>query len=247
MRHELRMRVIKWSRFIILIVVLEIVMGMHASTAKAYVDPDMPGNLLRGRTIILDPGHGGKDPGAKGLIAQEDQINLAVALDLRQWLKAGGAHVKMTWERPGQIPSSKKYRVRQRVNWINQTGGTVLIDIHCNSAGPQWRGPQTFYWQGKDSYYLAHDIQKELQYFTHTKRSVARIDQYVLRYVHMPAANVELGFISNPQEEKLLLSSQYQRELSWYIFLGIEQWLLKGRLPVHVLQSPPPGHLLIPN
>jgi N-acetylmuramoyl-L-alanine amidase len=236
----------KWIRIFIVLVTLEAVMGMSVPQKDVYIDPNLPGSLLKGRTVILDPGHGGKDPGARGLIAQEDQVNLAVALDLRQWLQDSGAKVKMTWEKPGQIPSFKKYRVYQRVKWINRTQGNALIDIHCNSAGSRWSGPQTFYWDGTSSYHLAYDVQKELQYFTHTKRRVARIDQYVLRYARMPAINVELGFISNPQEERLLANPGYQRELSWYIFLGIEQWFLKGRLPEHVLKSPPPGHLLIP-
>ncbi len=203
------------------------------------------GALLRGRTIVIDPGHGGYDPGARGRIAREDQVNLAVSLALRQWFEAAGARVVLTWDEPGKIPPNRKYRVPQRVAWINQTGGNVLIDIHCNSAGPRWRGPQTFYWDGKGSYHLAHDVQEELQYFTNTRRRVTRIDQYVLRHAQMPAINVEVGFITNRKEERLLVNPAYQRKLAWYIFLGTERWFLKGRWPEKLLQAPPPTHLLV--
>ncbi|OLZ10911.1 N-acetylmuramoyl-L-alanine amidase family protein [Sulfobacillus thermosulfidooxidans] len=215
---------------------------LHAALAPAN---GIEGALLRGRTIVIDPGHGGYDPGARGRMAREDEINLAIALDLRKWFEDAGARVLMTWEKPGQIPPSRKYRVQQRVVWINRTGGNALIDIHCNSAGSRWRGPQTFYWNGKGSYYLAHDVQEELQFFTHTNRPVTRIDQYVLRYAKMPAINVEVGFISNPQEEKLLMNPQYQRQIAWYIFLGTERWFLKGHWPETLLQTPPPTHLLV--
>ncbi|WP_242968360.1 N-acetylmuramoyl-L-alanine amidase [Sulfobacillus sp. hq2] len=203
------------------------------------------GALLRGRTIIIDPGHGGFDPGAKGRVAQEDQVNLAMSLALKQWFEEAGARVLLTWDHPGAIPSHRKYRVQQRTMWINQTGGNVLIDIHCNSADPGSHGPQTFYWDGKGSYHLAHDVQEELQYFTKTRRKVTRIDQYVLRQAQMPAINVEVGFITNRKEEQLLINPAYQRKLTWYIFLGTERWFLKGRWPEKLLQAPPPTHLLI--
>ncbi len=214
----------------------------------AYPTPKatgIEGALLRGHTIVIDPGHGGMDSGAKGLKAREDDVNLAVALQLRRCYEEAGAKVLMTWDKKEQIPSTKKYRVRERMTWINHTPGTVLINIHCNSAGATWSGPQTFYWDGRGSYYLAHDVQEELQYFTHTRRSVTRINQYVLRYAKMPAINVEVGFISNPREETKLMDPVYQRSLARCIFLGSERWFLKGYWPEKILKSPPPTHLLV--
>lgn len=202
------------------------------------------GALLRGRTVIIDPGHGGFDPGARGLVSQESVINLEVALKLKRWFRMAGARVLMTWDSPSDIPSHKKYRVRDRLTWINQQNAEVLIDIHCNSGASSYRGPQTFYWNGAPSYHLAHDIQEEMQYLTHTRRDVKRIDQYVLRYAKMPAVNVEIGFITNPTEERQMLTASYQEDLAWYIFVGTERWLLKGRWPASLLDAPPPTDLL---
>lgn len=220
---------------------------VHLGWGFPVANPSFPleGDLLAGRTVILDPGHGGFDPGARGSRVTEDRINLEVALALKAWFQRAGARVFMSWSKSNEIPRHKKFRVSQRVEWINRTRGDVLIDIHCNSGYHAYRGPQTFYWGGSGSYHLANDIQQELQYWTHTRRGVTRINQYVLRYAKMPAVNVELGFISNPREEALLMTSQYQRDISWYIFVGTERWFLKGRWPEKDLQVPPPTHLLV--
>lgn len=216
--------------------------GAYSAPAQAF---PMEGDLLAGRTVVIDPGHGGFDPGARGRQAAEDRINLEVALALKAWFQRAGARVLMSWSKPKDIPRFKKFRVTDRIDWINRTHGDVLIDIHCNSGYHAYRGPQTFYWNGAGSYHLARDIQQELQYWTHTRRGVTRINQYVLRYAKMPAVNVEIGFISNPREEALLMSSQYQRDIAWYIFVGTERWFLKGRWPEKSLSLPPPTHLLV--
>lgn len=206
--------------------------------------PPVAGDLLRGRTVIIDPGHGGWDPGALGRITTEAKINLEVSLKLRTWLQMAGARVLMTWDDAHTIPANQKYRVKTRAEWISRQQGDVLIDIHCNSGSSAFRNPQTFYWNGSASYHLAHDVQQELQYFTHSHRDVKRIDQYVLRHVHIPAINVEIGYVTNAAEERLLATPQYQDELTWYIFVGTERWLLRGRWPPGLLDAPPPTDLL---
>lgn len=203
------------------------------------------GHLLAGRTVVIDPGHGGFDPGSIGRQSTEAAVNLEVALALRRWLEAAGAHVIMTWSKPTDIPKTRKYRVQNRMEFINSTGADVLIDIHCNASASVWHGPQTFYWNGASSYHLAQSIQEELQYLTKTRREVKRIDQYVLRYAKMPAVNVEVGFITNPEEERLLLTPAYQNRLAWAIFIGMERWFLKAHWPLDLLQAPPPTELLI--
>ncbi len=224
-------------------------MGLSANLRTASVQVVNPaplaGELLQGRTIVIDPGHGGYDPGALGKNSRESQLNLAMAEQLRRWFETAGARVLLTRSGSRDLPPHQKYRVQDRIAWINATQADVLIDIHCNSGGPRWSGPQTFYWDGAASYHLAHDVQQELQYFTGTKRAVTRIDQYVLRYARMPAINVEVGFITNPREESQLMNPAYQKQLTWYVFLGTERWFLKGRWPQRLLETPPPTRMLI--
>ncbi len=219
--------------------------GGQATKPQGQGLPPMVGDLLRGRTVIIDPGHGGYDPGARGRQVTEAELNLAIALKLRKWFQLAGAHVLMTWSKPSQIASNRKYRVQQRLTWINQHKADILIDIHCNSGASSYHGPQTFYWEGAASYHLASDVQQELQYFTGTSRGVKRINQYVLRYAKMPAINVEVGFITNGREEQKLLNPTYEEDLTWYIFIGTERWLVKGRWPAELLEAPPPTDLLV--
>lgn len=207
--------------------------------------PPAAGDLLRGRTIVIDPGHGGWDPGARGHLTTEAKVNLEVGLKLRTWLRMAGARVLMTWATPNAIAANRKYRVSDRSLWINEQHADVLIDIHCNSGARSFRNPQTFYWGGSASYHLAHDVQQELQYFTHSRRDVKRINQYVLSHATMPAINVEIGYITNPQEERKLVTPSYQEDLTWYIFVGTERWLMKGRWPAALLDAPPPTDLLV--
>lgn len=206
--------------------------------------PPMVGDLLDGRTVVIDPGHGGYDPGALGRHYTEAEINLAIALKLRQWFQMAGARVLMTWSKPSDIGNNHKYRIKNRSIWINQQHADLLIDIHCNSGSSVWRNPQTFYWDGSASYHLAAAVQDELRYLTHSRRDVKRINQYVLRHATMPAINVEVGYVTNPSEEKKLASAPYQDALTWAIFVGTERWLLKGRWPASLLDAPPPVDLL---
>jgi len=211
--------------------------GLVGFSAPAQSGTGQYPRLLTGRTIVIDPGHGGKDPGSLGSRAKESDLNRELAQALAQWFRRAGAKVILTWSSPEQMPPTRRFNVRQRVTFINQTHADVLIDIHCNAGGP-YRGPQTFYWDGDSSYTLAHMIQEELQYFTHTRRQVSRIDQYVLRYATMPAVNVEVGFITNPSEERRLMEPRYQQELTRYIFVGTERWFLHARWPSSLGKAP---------
>lgn len=236
----------RWRRGAILIVIsFGLLMMDGPSRAQvASIKGPVAENLLSGRTIVIDPGHGGYDPGAIGRYSREADINLAIALKLRRWFQLAGARVVMTWSSPGQIPPHRKYRVHKRIQWINRTHGSVLVDIHCNAGMGAW-GPQVFYWNETSSRLLADNVAQELWYFTHTHRSVTQINQFVLRHATMPAINVEVGFLSNHREERQLLDPQYQKALAWYIFTGTGRWFLKARWPIQLLKVPPPTEAVL--
>jgi N-acetylmuramoyl-L-alanine amidase len=208
------------------------------SPAATVVSP-VTGDLRRGTTVLLDPGHGGRDPGALGSASREADVNLLVALALRAWLERAGARVLMTWSRPGQLSPERNFTVRQRAAWIQATHGDVLLDIHCNS-GIAAHGPQVFYSDGAASFRLARLVTAELHDFTGGRRPVERIAQYVLEHAGMPAVNVEVGFINNPADERLLLDPRYRRRLTWSILLGVERWVLESRWPRALDDDPPP-------
>ncbi len=218
--------------------------GARAWSAGAQGSGPLPyAGMLAGRTVVIDPGHGGWDPGAMSRGAREADINVAVADMLRGLLLGTGARVLLTWSPAHPIPAHRKYRVQARSRWINRQRADVLIDIHTN-IGSGGVGPQVFYWDGLSSRVLADAIQEELSGLTGTHRRVTRIDQYVLRHSTIPAVNVEVGFLSHAQEGRRLTAGPYQRDLAWCIFVGLLRWFVGGPAPPEYLPPPRPAELL---
>ncbi|WP_106767134.1 N-acetylmuramoyl-L-alanine amidase CwlD [Paenibacillus faecalis] len=199
-----------------------------AKTAKYWSLP------LAGKVIALDAGHGGPDGGAvskKGVI--EKDINLAVTLYLRDYLQQAGALVVMTREGDYDLASesTKGYSKRKtedlknRVRLIEDNDADLFISIHLNSIpSNRWSGAQTFYPKDKmDSKNLAELIQAELKRNLENTQRVAKSDDqvFLLQALRIPAALVELGFLSHPQESEMLRDEQYQRKVAAAVYKGI--------------------------
>lgn len=190
--------------------------------------------VLGGKTIAVDPGHGGYDPGARGPGGTlEKDINLALALKLKEVLEEAGVKVVMTRDRdvdlltPGE--GTRKYRdLSNRLKLIRQGQADLLVSIHLNSSGSRWRGAQVFY-HPKDSRNkeLAMAIQEEIRSrLQNTNRQALPLaTAYLLKEIEIPAVIVEAGFISNPEEEKLLNDAAYQRRMALAIASGIFKYL----------------------
>lgn len=192
---------------------------------------------LSGKVIALDPGHGGPDGGAVGAQGQvEKEINLAISLYLRDYLQQMGAIVVMTRESDRDLAQegTKGYSKRKtedllsRAELIKRHHADLLISIHVNSI-PQakWRGAQTFYASANvEGKRLAETIQQELREgLGNTDRVVKTEDQfYLLKTSDVPAALVEVGFLSNPEEAALLGSDLYQRKVAEAIYRGIARY-----------------------
>lgn len=190
---------------------------------------------LAGQTIVLDAGHGGADGGAvskQGLI--EKDINLAVALYLRDYLQQAGAIVVMTREEDRDLADAdtKGYKKRKtqdlkkRVRFIEEQQAKLLVSIHMNSVpSPRWRGAQTFYYLNNgDSPIVADLIQQELKRnLENTDRVSKKSDKpvYVLEALKIPAVLVEVGFLSHPEESRQLGDEKYQRKVAASIYQGI--------------------------
>ncbi|WP_435922588.1 N-acetylmuramoyl-L-alanine amidase CwlD [Paenibacillus sp. DYY-L-2] len=201
-------------------------------TAKVWNYWSLP---LAGQTIVLDAGHGGPDGGAvskQGVI--EKDINLAVALYLRDYLQQAGAIVVMTREVDRDLaePDTKGYSKRKtedlkkRVRFIEEQQAKMLVSIHMNSIpSPRWRGAQTFFYLNNgNSANLADLIQDELRRnLENTDRVAKQSDKpvYVLEALKIPAVLVEVGFLSNPEEAALLGDDKYQRKVAASIYQGI--------------------------
>jgi N-acetylmuramoyl-L-alanine amidase len=236
---SVRIYTFKWpsylSALLVGLLILYLGAAYHAGTEVKQVDEAMSWTTLNQR-IIIDPGHGGVDPGAAGPGgALEKDINLQVALKLAKFLRQAGAEVRLIREddrdfstSPKGFAQKKQEDLKARAEMINQAGGDILISIHTNSfPADKWSGAQTFYerssLEGKE---LARLIQQFLSNIAGSNnRKEKPIDAYLLKKTDTLGVIVEVGFISNPREEKLLQDAAYQEKLAGAIYNGIAKFL----------------------
>lgn len=187
--------------------------------------------MLRGLTIVLDPGHGGVkdntrgikgDPGACGPTVLEKDINLAVALRAAQLLKATGATVLLT--RSDDI----FIELADRTALANARNADLFISIHCNSNDrDSATGTETLY-DTAQSATLAIAIQTALINTLGLPDRGAVVpprNLWVLRATKMPAVLAELAFINNPKEEALLNAPAFQQKAATAIVDGICRYI----------------------
>lgn len=193
---------------------------------------------MKNKVIIIDPGHGGIDPGAIGRTGVlEDEINLQIALKLRKLIEQSGGVALMIREDDSGLYSEGSSRIRDKKNedlrerhkMINESNAHIFISIHLNFfPQSQYYGAQCFYNKGdEEGRKLAELIQAELidVIRNNNTRKAKSIDTvYILKNNKMPSALVECGFLSNYEEESLLKDENYQEKLAWAIFMGIMRY-----------------------
>ncbi|MFP7170260.1 N-acetylmuramoyl-L-alanine amidase [Terribacillus sp. FSL K6-0262] len=171
--------------------------------------------------IVIDPGHGGKDPGAAANDTTEKLVSLSISEKLQQRLLQHGYEVKMTRSDDIFIPLS------ERTTISNSWKADLFVSVHANSAATSSaKGLESYYYgassSGKE---LASSIQTALVSNTNNEnRGTHSADFYVLRHTSMPAVLVETGFISNPEDAVLLNDSDYQNKVANSIAEGIEEY-----------------------
>ncbi len=171
--------------------------------------------------IILDPGHGGKDPGAIGNSLQEKDVILEIAKLVEFTLRAKGYDVLMT------RTDDTFVTLEDRVKMANTWEGDLFVSIHANGYyDSSAKGIETFYSAGSsDARDLADLVQEHVISETNNlSRGVFKADYYVLRHTDMPAILVETGFISNKKDAELLKSEEYREQVAKGIVTGIEKY-----------------------
>lgn len=188
-------------------------------------------NLLAGLTIVVDPGHGGPDTGAIAASGTREKTNnLAIGLDLAALLRSAGANVVLTRSTdvtPASGTYSERSDLQARTNIANNAEADLFISLHndafSNSAAV---GTTTYYSSDSpvcdQSRVLATSIQSELvKAVDLPTRGVKAANFYVIKYTTMPSVLVEVGFISNPAEAKLLESPEFQQKAAMGVYNGI--------------------------
>lgn len=192
---------------------------------------------LKNRVIVIDPGHGGADPGAQNSGLKEKDINLDISLRLRESLESKGCNVILTREEdkdfylPGFVLGrmAKRSELDKRINMATENNADLFISIHTNSfPRPNTYGMETYYHlKSLSGKALAELIQQQLtQLQADNKRKSKAGDYYLINQSKMPAVIVEVGFISNPRERNLLLSNNYRDSIAAAIGTGIEQYFV---------------------
>ena len=164
----------------------------------------------------------------------EAQSNLNIALKLQNLLEQSGATVILTRSDENSIYDIDSKTLRQkkvsdihnRVKIGNESSADIFVSIHLNKIPQQqYWGWQTFYKkESAEGQKLASAIQNSLNQSIQkeNQRVPMKIDNiYIIKHVEIPTTIVECGFLSNPEEEKLLLTDEYQNKLAWGIYTGI--------------------------
>jgi N-acetylmuramoyl-L-alanine amidase len=190
---------------------------------------------LKNKVIVIDPGHGGSDSGAIGVNkTQEKTITLAVAQKMQVLLEKAGAKVLMTRKNDRDVygpHASAVDELNARTLVGNNNKADVFVSIHINAfTSPSACGTATYYYS-KSAYdaLLAQNIQNGLVSAGGLlNRGISPANFYVIKRTNMPAILAELAFISNPQEEKLLNSVQFQQQMAQGLVQGLESFFTQA-------------------
>ena len=223
---------IKW--ILALILLTGCIYGSY--TLSRYTEADQV--EAKQAQVILDAGHGGSDPGKIGLNnLLEKDINLAITKKVKKCLEKEKITAEFTRKEDKGLGttgggSKKTEDMQARVKMINETKPVLTVSIHQNSyEDPEIHGAQVFYYEGsKEGKMLAELLQKSLIGNVDPQNhrvAKANSDYYILKNTSAPTVIVECGFLSNPEEESLLISAAYQEKLVEALQKGICAYLVE--------------------
>ena len=179
--------------------------------------------------IVVDPGHGGEDPGKVGINdVLEKDLNLQIAKKVKKLLEEAGIKIVMT-RTNDKVPDAKKEDLNQRVQLINETKPKLALCIHQNSyPDAKIKGAQVFYHtitpEAED---VASIVQEQLRTVdpTNTRQITENDSYFMIKNTQVPTIIVECGFLTNPDEAAKLTQEDYQDKLAQAICEGVVKWL----------------------
>ncbi|MEG2348699.1 MAG: N-acetylmuramoyl-L-alanine amidase [Clostridia bacterium] len=201
---------------------------------------------ITNKIIVIDAGHGIPDEGAIGFNGTTEQaINLDIALKIQKLIEQSGGKILLTRSDENGIYSSDRKSIRNkkvsdiknRVEIGNNFNADLFISIHLNKYPPseKYRGWQTFYQkQNENSKKLANLVQENINKnieFENSRTPLPISGVYIMDKVNVPSIVIECGFLSNPEETRLLKTDEYQNKLAWGIYIGIQNYFLGGVIP----------------
>lgn len=222
------------------------VLGFVFLLGAAVYNLKIPVDVLKegeGRIkIVVDAGHGGfdggYDPGTNGIVSKKEKdINLSIALKLKEKLEKEGFEVIMTREEDMGLyeegeKNKKRTDMKNRVELINQSSAVIAVSIHQNSF-PQAssKGAQVFYHEsseeGRKLAEIMQDCLREDLWPENNRQPKANNSYYMLKNTKCPIIIVECGFLSNPEEAARLNDDAYQDKTAASVCRGIMEYLKK--------------------
>lgn len=223
-------------RNILIISVLIISFLTFMICAAALKDNPVGSGEISGIKIVLDAGHGGIDSGVSGVNTKvkESELNLKVVKKLQNYLVGAGFSVVLTRSSEAGLYGTatsnlKKKDMLKRKEIIEDAKPTLVVSVHMNKYSlSSRRGAQVFYkGQDEDSKLLAENLQKSFNQMDTAVRECSALtgDYYILNCTEYPSVIAECGFLSNPRDEALLITEEYQDKISYAIFKGIVGYL----------------------
>lgn len=178
--------------------------------------------VLKDKVIVIDPGHGGPDPGAFGYSgdkAKEKDINLSTALKLARLLSDAGADVQLTRE------EDMERSLQNRVDFSKNNNADVMVSVHYNSSDrPNITGTETYYFND-NSKLLGKIIHKSMvSALRRTDRGLSKVRYFVIYHSPMPSVLVEPVYINDREEEILAKDAGFQKKVAESIFEGIKEY-----------------------
>ena len=195
--------------------------GSHSGSSNSK-------GALYGKTILIDPGHGGTNPGSVFGSFRHSDNNLAVGLKVRDLLRQSGATVIMTRssdQTVAPIGSTLTEELAARVAMAEKNQADLFISIHSNENNDTTIHGATTYYSSAASTQLAQLVQRALVQTTGAiDKGVQQANFYVIRNPSMPSILIEMGFMSNQEEAIQLNSDSYRNQIAQGIFQGISSY-----------------------
>lgn len=217
------------KRFIIVCLSFALIVTAVIAAATADFAPSAASN---GMTVVIDAGHGGRDGGVSGKTTRvtESEINLAVAKSLKHFLREAGYNVVMTRENMdglyGSVTSNyKRADMQKRKQIINDAAPNLVVSIHQNFyPRSEPRGAQVFYAPSSEDGKTAAEQMKGVLKgaLPSSDRQIKGGDYYILQCTEYLSILVECGFLSNAEDEALLVTAAYQEKVAFAIAAGVK-------------------------
>lgn len=195
-----------------------------------------PNNPIKGMTIAVDAGHGGREAGTVGPTRiPEKTVNLAISKQLQAELEKRGANVVMT------RTTDKDVEIYSRPKIANDNNAVISISIHANSmvdGNPLERHGVSVFWYNDHAKNLADNIKKSMVEELKLRNDGTRYSSFVLTRPTMPiSVLVEVGYMPNPDEYLKLTNPKFQRQAAKAIADGLEKYLKSAQKQIVIEES----------